>query len=174
MGALMTKQEIFEYIAIFSLIWMFLGFFYNITAQKLSLWFLAKAETINKFAYTTVVVISTSGIVYGLIVFPITKQIFDIKWALLLGVCAYFIFAMWLYVLKLQKRRLGQIEKIHINVNRWAAVAFLTGFWIVSWPTQWLVPLILTCIYSVIMIILYLRWRAGRMQSSSIAKPNNR
>lgn len=170
----MTEQDIFNILTIIGLVFTYVSFFHNITAQKLYLWFLIRADTINKLAYTTVVAVLSSLSVYFFIVFPLTKHIFDVKWALLLGVVAYFVFGMWLRILAIRKSWLGRLEKLHINVNRWAVVALLTGFWIISYPTQWLIPLILTCVYSVMMIIVYSRWRAGRIQSPNISRTKSK
>ena len=137
--------------------------------QKLFGWYLRiftwtwlKKEYIKMCLFVAFVSSLTLLILWALIYFPISKGIFDGKWALLLGTMIYFLIGISVSIVEALGFRRKHLHTFAYWVATYGWIPILIGFWIISLPRDWLLPLILTLILAFTYLYWYgyNRWKA--------------
>ena len=137
----------------------------NIPQQRLFNWLRGRILEISEFVYVFTITLLTLLSVYIFIVFPISMEILDGKWALLLAIVVYFSIGMWSPIITRLPLLRRWFIKIQIYLNRLVVVAILVGYWIISWPDEWLIPLLMTCLLAFLIIVIVIRHICRRLRA---------
>jgi len=167
----MTNIEVLWTIgSVVGIICLFITLFmwFHISPQQLTHFFIARRRTI--FNVTYIILISAFTIFYISLFTYITVvlSVFSFQWALLWVILAFSTVGLWSPVLMSQRVRGGRFRRV---VN-WVMLAFsiiiLVGFWIISWPTDLLIPSILTGVVIITLVAYYLYRYWNRIKAKTM------
>jgi hypothetical protein len=148
---------------------------FGITRQKLFGWYLRiftwtwlKKESMKMYFFVAFVSLLTLFIIWALVYFPISKGIFDGKWALLLGIMIYFLIGIWVPIIETLGFKWKYLHTFANWVATYGVIPILIGFWAISLPKDWLLPLILTIIVVAAFLgsYVYNRWKTKPKQTT--------
>lgn len=142
---------------------------FGIRPQPLIGYFLVKKTVISRYTYLVIAYLLTLYFVFVFVYFPLALGIFDLKWAVLLGVVTYSMIGIWLPILERQRFWSARLNRTILFTSQLLATLVLFGFWIVSWP-DWLVPLILTSFIITALLVSYIIRHPHRRTSNNSIK----